>query len=188
MTPEPLTCSAFFFLAFVLAGIAQTSWLRSRWSARFARPLDRGRTWRGRRIFGDNKTWRGLVVMVPATGLAFLVARQLVFPSGLWPLSPAGYFLLGCWGGLGFMLGELPNSFLKRQWDIGPGQAPAHPRAQQLCFAIDQVDSVVGGLLALSLVVPVPLLSWVYVLVIGAVIHWGFNLLFVMLGLKTRAA
>ena len=35
-----------------------------------------------------------------------------------------GYAALGAWAGLGFMLGELPNSFVKRQLDVAPGMAP----------------------------------------------------------------
>ena len=46
-------------------GSAQTWWFKSPRSARFALPLDGGRTFRGRRLFGSNKTWKGFVVMVP---------------------------------------------------------------------------------------------------------------------------
>lgn len=191
--PHPILCSAFVFLAFVLAGIAQTLWLRCEFSKRFTWPLDGGRTYRMRRIFGENKTWRGFVVMIPATGLSFLIVHLIFEQLGstsdqLWPLSPGAFVLLGGWAGFGFMLGELPNSFLKRQWDIGPGSAPPNPVARTICFTIDQVDSIVGGLIALWLVVPVPILSWIYILVIGAAIHWAFNLVFMLLGLKARAA
>ena len=33
-------------------------------------PLDGGRTFRGKRLFGDNKTWRGAVVTIGTTTLA----------------------------------------------------------------------------------------------------------------------
>ncbi len=193
MALDPRACSIFLFVSLVAAGVGQTLWLRSSASRRFKHTLDGGRTFRGRRIFGDNKTWAGFVVMVPATGAAFLFARQLssISPGmaeGLWALSPLAYGLLGCWTGLGFMLGELPNSFLKRQWRIGAGQPPHSPLARMLCFTVDQVDSIVGGLLALSVFVRVPLLSWLYIFLIGAIIHWLFNLTFMLLGMKTRAA
>lgn len=191
--PDPLLCSCFVFLAFVLAGILQTVWLKSAYSKPFGVAIDGGLTLRGRRVFGDNKTWRGFVVMVPAVGLAFLLVRSLMMPfgelaDGIWSLSLQGYMLLGCWAGCGFMSGELPNSFVKRQCDIAPGAAAVHPLARTVCFTVDQVDSIIGGLIAVSLVVPVPVVSWVSVLVVGALIHWGFNCVLMMIGLKARAA
>lgn len=189
--PDPLHCSLFACLAFTLAGIGQTLWLKSRGSIRFARPIDGGRTFRGRRILGDNKTWRGFVLMVPAVGVGFVVSNAILGMVGiadLWPLSTGEYFLLGAWVGLGFMAAELPNSFLKRQCGIGPGAAASGYWTKRICFLIDQVDSIVGGLVALNLVVPVPGWSWVQILVAGPVVHWLFNAVFYMVGLKTRAA
>ena len=126
--PDPVRCALFLILAFILAGVAQTWWFKSPRSARFAIPLDGGRTFRGWPIFGANKTWKGFVVMVPVTALAFLVlgtlARALPIGKGLWSLSPAGYALLGAVASIGFMAGELPNSFIKRQLAIPPGGAP----------------------------------------------------------------
>ena len=124
----PIACALFLIAAFVLAGVAQTAWLGSRTSRRFAVPLDGARTFRGRRIFGDNKTARGFLVMVPATGAAFWLLARLIetrgpLAHGLWPLTLAGYWWLGVAAGFGFMLGELPNSFLKRQLGIPPGEA-----------------------------------------------------------------
>ena len=184
----------FLLAAFTMAGFAQSVWLRSRASQRFARPLDGGATLRGRRIFGANKTWKGLVVMVPAVGIAFGVLAAgiwLVWPTAvanLWPLSPVGYFLLGCWAGLGFMLGELPNSFVKRQADVEPGKAPKSVVGRVAGFVIDQTDSVLGALVALALVVKVPWPTWIGILLAGPLVHWLFNVLLVLLGVKSRAA
>jgi CDP-2,3-bis-(O-geranylgeranyl)-sn-glycerol synthase len=191
--PDPLLCSIFALVALALAGVAQTIWLKSDKSRRFAVAIDGGRTWRGRRILGDNKTWRGFVLMVPAVGVSFLVARAMLMALHdgrdiLWPLSTVGYFLLGSWTGFGFMLGEFPNSFIKRQCEIAPGAPALGHWSQPFCFVVDQLDSIGGGLIALSLVVPVPLWTWLHLLVVGAIVHWGFNVVFVMIGLKTRAA
>ena len=51
------------------------------------RPLDGGASWRGRRILGDNKTWRGALVMV--TGV--------VAAAGLLSLYDQGDFVLVVW-------------------------------------------------------------------------------------------
>lgn len=186
--PDSLTCTLFCLAALTVAGVAQTAWYKLPVSARFARPLDGGRTYQGQRVFGDNKTWRGLIVMVPATGLSFWLTRALLEEAVLWPLTGWQYALLGSWTGLGFMLGELPNSFLKRRWAIPPGEPAPPGTGRAILFALDQVDSILGGLLALSLVVSVPLWTWVHLLLVGAVVHWAFNGLFVLVGLKTRAS
>lgn len=192
--PDAASCTIFLIAAFSLAGIAQTAWLRSRASRRFAVPLDRGKTVRGRRIFGANKTWKGFVLMIPAVGMSFwILATGLAWlrpsaPVHLWPLSPGGYFLLGCWTGLGFMLAELPNSFMKRQLDISPGMPPKSAVGRIACFVIDQTDSVLGALLALALFVKVPWLTWIVILLAGPLVHWLFNVLLVWLRVKTRAA
>lgn len=191
--PHAAPCTVFLLVAFSLAGLVQTAWLRSRIANRFAVPLDGGWRLRGRRIFGANKTWKGLVVMVPAVGAAFWILAlcgDLLGLSALqlWPLSPGQYFLLGCWTGLGFMLGELPNSFVKRQLDISPGMPPALPLGRAICFVVDQTDSVLGALLALAVFVPVPWPAWIAILLAGPVVHWLFNVLLMLLGVKARAA
>ena len=191
--PAPVACALFLIAAFVLAGVAQTAWLGSRTSRRFAVPLDGARTFRGRRIFGDNKTARGFLVMVPAAGAAFCLLARLVETSGsltrgLWPLTLAGYWWLGVAAGFGFMLGELPNSFLKRQLGIPPGEAPKEGLARPFFLLADRLDSIVGLLTAVSLAVPTPAMTWGVVLVIGPGIHYAFSHLLFVVGVKARSA
>lgn len=192
--PEPIRCAAFLIASFVAAGVAQTAWLRSSAGSRFQRPLDGGRCWRGRRWFGDSKTWKGFIVMVPAVGLAFLVLglmREYLpvrWQAGLWSLSPTRYLLLGMWAGFWFMAGELPNSFIKRQLDVPSGGMPRLRPAQWLCFVLDQIDSILAALIALAVVVPTPPLTAAILLVIGAAVHWLFNLSLFLLGIKSRPA
>jgi len=186
-------CALFLMATFVLAGCAQVVWLASSWSRRFSLPLDGGHAFRGRRIFGENKTVRGFMVMVPATALAFVVVAQVSGHGnpqaiGLWPLSPAGYAWLGAWTGLGFMLGELPNSFVKRQLDIAPGAISPHGAAAPWQFVADRLDSGLGMLTALSLAVPVPWRTWALVLFLGWALHWSFSVVLFRLGVKPRPA
>jgi CDP-diglyceride synthetase len=87
------------------------------------RPLDCGATIGGKRLFGDNKTWRGAIVML----VGVIAAAALL---SLWPwywhhlpkeIQDAGPWLYGFLLGLGVVVGELPNSFLKRRIGIAPG-------------------------------------------------------------------
>ncbi len=192
--PDPLISSLFLIVAFVLAGFVQTLWFRSRLSKRLMKPIDGGRTYRGQRIFGDNKTWRGFVGMVPAVCVVFMALRLLVeqfspeILSGMWPLSIWQYGLLGAWVGFGFMAGELPNSFFKRRLGVQPGDAPERPKARMIGFIVDRIDSITGALLALAFVVPVPLATFAAILLVGPLFHWAFSLLLFQLGVKTRPA
>src|SRR6185436_15206766 len=159
---DPLHCGLFLILAFVPAGLLHSLWLNNRFSRALAIPLDGGRMFRGRPIFGENKTLRGFVVMIPAAALAFTAVAIIVsipqgtLPATLWQLTPAGYAALGGWAGFGFMAGELPNSFIKRQLGILPGQAPASSLTRAVCVTTDHIDSIVGMLVAVSVAVPTP--------------------------------
>lgn len=191
---DPLHCGLFLILAFVLAGVLQSLWLNNRYSQRLAIPLDGGRMFRGRPIFGENKTLRGFVVMIPAAALAFTVIGTLISlpqgtpPETLWQLTPAGYAALGGWAGFGFMAGELPNSFVKRQLGILPGQAPSSSFTRTICFTIDHVDSIIGMLAAVTVAVPTPWTTWLWVLVLGPSIHLLFSWWLFRMGVKRRAA
>ena len=188
---DPVACGSFLLLAFVLAGTAQTAWFASPASRRFAQPLDAGVLLRGRRLFGENKTRRGFVVMVPASAASFaLLALLAGHPAtlGLWPLSIPGYALAGAIAGFGFMAGELPNSLVKRQLDIPPGGVARGRLASASHFALDRVDSGIGMLLALSLLVTVPWRTVAVVLLVGPFLHWTFSVVMFRLGLKPRPA
>src|SRR5205085_3089626 len=168
-------------------------WLAMPVSQRFAMPVDGGLKFRGRRLFGDNKMVRGFLVMAPATGVSFALLAALLSSSpagltGLWPLSPGSYALLGLWAGAGFMAGELPNSFIKRQLDIAPGAAAQGGIARPFFFIVDRLDSITGMLLALSLLAPVPARVWMYLVLFGPALHWCFSLVLFHLKVKTRAA
>jgi CDP-2,3-bis-(O-geranylgeranyl)-sn-glycerol synthase len=193
MTPcNPVVCAAFVLLAFVPAGLAHSLWLRTRWAAACRLPLDGGLTCRGRRLFGDNKTLAGFMVLPLAVGLSFGLLRltgdglAAEWRRGLWPLSAAGFGLLGCWTGIGFMAGELPNSFVKRQLGVAPGAAPAGSLARLACFTADRLDSLAGAFLAQALVVEVSLGYAACILLVGPGLHWLFSDLLFLLGVKGR--
>jgi hypothetical protein len=113
-------------------------------------PLDFGLTWRGHRLFGANKTWRGACVTILCTAcfstlLAWFNARWLQWPDVV-PFAQAHPFAWGALLGSGYIAGELPNSFIKRQLDIAPG-APGSGRIGRVFWIVDQLDSLAGMLL-----------------------------------------
>lgn len=191
LTISAPACAWFLLGAFILAGMAQTAWFAAPISRRFSQPIDGGATFRGRRVFGAHKTVRGFIVMVPAASLSFAaLAAAIGDPAGagLWPLTIPGYAGLGACAGFGFMAGELPNSFLKRQLGIAPGARPRHPAGAAAQFLLDRIDSGIGMLLAVSAVAGTPAVTWLLVLLVGPSIHWAFSVLMFHLGLKARPA
>jgi CDP-archaeol synthase len=84
------------------------------------RPLDGGASWRGRRLLGDNKTWRGALVMTTGPLLATVVLHRFAWYRRRLPVE-VNPLLLGALLGIGTVAGELPNSFLKRRLGIAPG-------------------------------------------------------------------
>ena len=190
--PPALACAAYVSLALAMAGIVHLAWLRSPWSCRFAQPLDGAATWRGRRIFGANKTWRGLMVMPLAAALGFWLGAQLRdflpawLAAGIWVRPASQLALAGLLCGLAFMLAELPNSLLKRQLGIVPGQAARSPLLRAWCLLVDRVDSTLGALIALSLMLPLPAMAWFWVPLFGISLHWAFSYAMYLLKLKSR--
>jgi hypothetical protein len=119
------------------------------------RPIDRGAMWRGARLFGDNKTYRGIVAVALGSGLGFLLFGRSAASLQLPPMKiPAGIvtFAFGAAFGAAAMLSELPNSALKRQLGVGPGEQASGMRRAAF-HVLDQVDVLIGGWLILAAVV-----------------------------------
>jgi CDP-2,3-bis-(O-geranylgeranyl)-sn-glycerol synthase len=146
------------------------------------RPLDGGATFRGRRVFGDNKTWRGAVVIVAGVVVTTVLLSHWDWwwsklPGGL---RDAGPLLYGLLLGLGVVLGELPNSFLKRQIGVPPGQ-----QRGLLLTIYDQADFVlVVWLLLLPLWVMTPLEA-LFVFAVVTAAHLVINVVGYAIGART---
>lgn len=192
MSQDAIDQAAFILISMSAAGVVHILWLRTILSRRFGCPVDGGLRFRGRRLFGDNKQLRGFMVLPPAAAISFMIlggARESLpgfFADGLWQQSTGQYALLGLFCGFAFMLAELPNSFIKRQLDISPGQAPAGRCLKPVILLVDRFDSVIGVLLVVSLLVPVSLATWLWVLLLGPVLHAVFSLGLHALGIKER--
>jgi hypothetical protein len=134
----------------IFAAIFHMVVVRYDWASATTYPLDHKMTFRSRRIFGDNKTYRGVIVMIIASiALTYLYAFFVANFSGVEVLNLLDFeqyspLFYGVMYGLGYVIGELPNSFAKRQLGITEGKSTSF--IQRL---IDQLDSVVVILLLL---------------------------------------
>jgi CDP-2,3-bis-(O-geranylgeranyl)-sn-glycerol synthase len=145
---------------------------------KLALPIDFGRKLRKRRIFGDNKTFRGLIFGVLAsvlfTYLQFLLSAYPFF-SGLGFFDYSDWLIAGFLMGVGVMVGDLAGSFLKRRFSIKPGSS---------FLLFDQLGAVVGFLIFI-LPVYVPSVSVVLTsMFLGFFLHILVNLAGYYLGLK----
>lgn len=146
-------------------------------------PIDGGRTWRGRRLLGDGKTWRGTVGGIAAGVTLALVLNAVQAAGG--PLTGLPAFPAAAVVALptGALLGDLAASFLKRR--TGRERGAAFP-------GLDQLDLVVGSLALTAVAAPAWVVSiftlpvLVTVLVVTPVLHVSTNLLAYKLSLKSE--
>lgn len=140
--------------------------------------------------FGANKTWRGilLVPLLTASGALLLWPLEYLFATigRCTPLTDASLLLAGAAAGLGYVIGELPNSWLKRRLGIAPGTTPS--RHGRWFLLLDQLDSGIGAALAYALY---PGIGWPLALVY--IVSFPLTALLVkrglfLAGLKSRPA
>ena len=131
-------------------------------------PMDLGKSFPdGKRIFGDNKTFRGF--------LSGLIIGSIVGVFG-YVLFSENLFAIAFSASAGALLGDLAGAFLKRRLGIRPGGALP---------GVDQLDFVVGALL---LVAPFYRISWAAVAILLLVtppIHFLTNATAYRLRLKS---
>jgi len=107
---------------------------------RYSTPMDFGKSWRGKRILGDGKTWRGLICGTFG-GVVCAVLQSYLNPEGLFHMTPSVGLLLG----FGALIGDSAESLIKRRMGFDRG----HP-----LFFLDQWDYIFGAFFLAWTVVP----------------------------------
>jgi hypothetical protein len=137
-------------------------------------------------LFGANKTLRGALAMSTGTLAATIALHRWDAYSRRLPpeLTAAGPWRHGTLLGAAVVLGELPNSALKRRIGIAPGERAGSPLGVALAIH-DQADFVLG---AWPLLAPVWRMrprevAEAFALVAG--VHLGINLAGYVLGART---
>lgn len=170
----------FAFLIFLPAGIANMTPVIANhvpglknWDT----PLDMGRKWRGKRLLGDNKRWRGIVfgtLMATITAVVeFLIISRFIFSWRTATVVAIGGALMG----LGALLGDAFESLIKRRVGVKPGDS---------WFPFDQIDYILGGLL-----LSYPIIGWPWDLALSIfLLYFGLHLVVsyvgYLLGLKSK--
>lgn len=142
-------------------------------------PIDGGRTWRGDRLLGDGKTWRGFVGgTLAGAGLALALNALRPAVSAALPSFPLPVVVALP---LGAMFGDAAGSFVKRR--TGRERGAPFP-------LVDQFGFLVGALLLSAALAPAWTLRTVtpgrllVVIVATPLVHRGTNRIAYRLGLK----
>jgi len=143
-----------------------------------SKPIDCGKYFNSRPLFGKSKTWRGLLSVPILSGIGSLIISQIVIIPVTLPA-----FLIGFLLGAGYAIAELPNSFIKRRFDIQAGEK-ARNRFRILFLVLDQIDSVIGSILMLLLIYPATFILCLYILIIGGLLHLSVDLYLYKYGYK----
>lgn len=157
-------------------------------------PLDHGRNFRdGRRVFGENKTYLGLVGYI-GISMIFSLLWGLLSSKNL-SLASKNYFyeyhkntipynlLIGALLGFAYAIFELPNSFMKRRLGIGAGKSDDGPLKYLFVF-IDQADSLIGIALVVWMFYPLGWLRFLTMIFLGAATHLLINALLYIFRLR----
>lgn len=180
---KELIFALWFFLP---AGVANASPIfaakvsSGKWSA----PIDFGRTYKGKRVLGDHKTWRGLIVGIVMATLTLWLQQYLVRHFG-WARAitvkvdyrTVPVLLLGPAFGIGALGGDAIESFFKRQLNRPPGSG---------WFPFDQTDYIIGGAIASSPFVRLSVEEFILLLLIWLIMHVVASYIGFLLGLKER--
>jgi CDP-2,3-bis-(O-geranylgeranyl)-sn-glycerol synthase len=147
-------------------------------------PLDGGRTFHGKPIFGPHKTWRGLIAGVIFATLTLWLQQVLARHSG-WlqtETSQVDYatlpiLVLGPLFAVGALGGDAIESFFKRRRGIDSGHG---------WFPFDQIDYIVGGAILTLPVIRLHLSEYVWLLLVWLVVHLVASSIGYLIGVKDR--
>ncbi len=141
-------------------------------------PIDFNKTVNNKPIFGKNKTFRGLVFgvlfAIIIAYLQFLLYSNNIFVDAA-IVDYSNWLLIGFLLGLGAVIGDLVESFVKRRLNYEPGK-PFVP--------FDQLDFVIGALIFVYPVVKLTLDKIIIILLLSFVLHIVMNHLSFYTGIR----
>lgn len=145
-------------------------------------PIDLGKTWRGKRLFGEHKTWRGIVAGV-ITSTVVLWAQVALFENTDWArylssgidYTTLPVLLLGPLFAIGALGGDALESLIKRQRDIPSGSA---------WIPFDQLDYIFGSVLVSLFFVILTPVQYLLIFVVWFISHIIASYIGYKLGLK----
>jgi len=177
----------------IFAGIVNSVFCKTKSFSKLKVPMDGNKKLSdGKRIFGDNKTWKGFIGYI-IFNIIFAVIFGFIWK--IFKLEHLNYFyinhhniilyniLIGSLLGISYALFELPNSFIKRRLDIEPGKTINGFKKIFFIF-LDQADSIFGMALVVWFFYPIGLGIYLLFIIVGAITHILINILLYLLHLR----
>jgi CDP-2,3-bis-(O-geranylgeranyl)-sn-glycerol synthase len=168
--------TAFWF--FLPAGAANVAPVLFKWLPLFNMPVDFNKKIKGKPLFGENKTIRGLIVGL-FFSILFVWLEAKLYPYFskhlLIDYREINFWILGLLLGGGALLGDLTKSFFKRQFGIAEGK---------MWVPFDQLDWIIGGLFLSVFYVNLSWQTMVVIVILFGLLHPLVNLLGFALGIK----
>ena len=175
----------------ILAGVFNMLLLKTPFLKSRCKPIDGGKNWiDGKRIFGDSKSILGFWLMTLLGGFTELFWGLLLQGLGetkrsllylYFENAPGFNFLIGMLFGFLYMLFELPNSFIKRRLSVSAAEQGDRRRGLKLIFFIlDQIDSMLGIMLCLGILVHLTPAQIVFAVFLGGLTHVLVNCLLIL--------
>lgn len=141
-------------------------------------PVDFYKKLGGKRLFGENKTYRGFFFGILSAILIAYIQMKItpyLFVDFIFDYNSMNIVAFGALLGFGALSGDLIKSFVKRRI----GKKEGHP-----WLPFDQIDWAVMCLIFLNFMIKISLLTNLLVLIIGGVGHMAFNYIGYLMKLK----
>ena len=168
----------------ILGGIANMLFVRTNLFKNNSKSIDGGYCLKdGRPLFGENKTYLGLISMVVLTAIiqviwggliAILDCEEVNLFYNNYDNNLLNNLWIGALLGLFYMTFELPNSFIKRRLDINPGKTN-NGIVGRMFGIIDQIDSLIGIAILMSFTIKEKWITLVAFVLFGGIIHIVVN-------------
>jgi len=136
-------------------------------------PIDFGVSYNGKRLLGDNKRWRGVIVGTVMAILTGLVTSHFYFHHS----NLKSWLIRSALIGLGALLGDAVESYFKRLVGKKPGER---------WFPFDQIDYIVGGLVLSGFIFDLDLPQIAYIFAVYFGLHILIAYIAFLLGLKEK--
>lgn len=176
--PHLLTASL-FVIPVIIAGVVHMVAVTKNFMNFLAVPVNR-------RLFGENKTVRGFIIMPLAAIPGSILMYSLLENSNITiELSRVNSVLFGLVTGFAYVLFELPNSFLKRRLNISPGGTSK--KFKSLFIILDQIDSNIGICAAALFLFKAPMTTVAIMFLTGLVAAFSVKRILYILRLKKEA-
>ncbi len=180
-------------LSAIIAGLVNSIFCKSKILNVLKKSIDNNIALKdGKRLFGDNKTWKGLIGYI-VFNIIFAILFGLIWK--VTKLEHLNYFyinhnntvlyniLIGALLGLFYALFELPNSFIKRRLGIEEGKT-TNGLLKVFFVFLDQADSVFGMALVVWMFYPIGICIYLLFVLVGAITHIVLNILLYFLHVR----